>query len=518
VVDKLRLTSGIVWPMPICFDANEERAKSVKVGDKVALREAEGHLLAIMTIDSIYKPDKLKESKQCYAGNGDPKDVKHHAIKYLFNKLGDWYIGGSLRGAALPTHYDFMEYRLTPKELRDKITKLCWTNTIGFQTRNPMHRSHREITLRAAQECGANILIHPTVGMTKAGDVDHFTRVRCYIEILKTYPKGLATLSLLPIAMRMAGPREALWHAIIRKNYGCTHFIVGRDHAGPGNGADGKAFYGIYDAQELVAKYQEEIGVKMVKFASVMFVEDKQCYMTEDEVPEGSRTLNISGTELRRRLYNGIPIPSWFSYPSVVEILQQTYPPRRKSGFTIFFTGLSGAGKSTIANALQTALLEDGSRPVFLLDGDHVRTHLSTELGFSKEHRDLNIKRIGYVASVITRSRAIAICAAIAPYRGVRQYVRDLISCEGGFVMVHISTPIEVCEERDVKGLYARARAGKISNFTGIDDPYEPPVESEINIDTSKDSVRLAVHKIILYLEKEGYLGREPVAERVAAA
>jgi len=324
---------------------------------------------------------------------------------------------------------------------------------------------------------------------------------------MKHFPSNMALLSLLPLAMRMGGPKEAL----IRKNYGLSHFIVGRDHAGPGNNKDGKSFYDDYAAHELVTKYESELGITIMKYSMVVYVEDTQEYKTMEEVAPGTRVLNISGTELRRRLYLGLEIPEWFSYPSVVDILRQTYPARNKQGFTVFMTGLSGAGKSTLSNALRIALMEEGSRPVALLDGDDVRVHLSTELGFSKEHRDLNIKRISWVAGQITHARGLAIIAAIAPYRAPRDYARSIISKSGGFIEVHVATPLEVCEQRDVKGLYAKARQGIVKHFTGIDDPYEPPLNPEIYVDTSKSTCKEAVHQIILHLQQEGYLTNEPL-------
>ena len=369
-----------------------------------------------------------------------------------------------------------------------------------------MHRAHYELTQRAAAEVGANLLIHPVVGMTKPGDLDHYTRVRCYQAILDKYPKATVELALLPLAMRMGGPREALWHAIIRKNYGCTHLIVGRDHAGPGTGADGNPFYGPYDAQELVRRHEEELGVTLVPFRLMVYVEERASYEPIDEIEEGTRTLNISGTELRRRLAEGLEIPEWFTFPEVAEELRRTHRPRHRQGFTVFFTGLSGAGKSTVANALMVKLLEIGGRPVTLLDGDIVRKNLSSELGFSKEHRDLNIQRIGFVASEITKNGGIAICAPIAPYEHTRRQVRELISEAGGFILVHVATALEVCEKRDRKGLYAKARAGIIKEFTGISDPYEEPESPELELDTARLSPGESVQEILLYLEKEGYL------------
>jgi sulfate adenylyltransferase len=369
-----------------------------------------------------------------------------------------------------------------------------------------MHRAHLELTFRAAKDAEANLLIHPVVGMTKPGDVDHFTRVRCYEHLLTHYPEQTTTLSLLPLAMRMGGPREAVWHALIRKNYGCTHFIVGRDHAGPGKGKDGKPFYGPYDAQELMRDFETELDITMVPFKNMVYVESLAQYQPEDEVAKGARTLDISGTELRRRLHEGLDIPEWFSFPDVVAELRRTHPPRYEQGFTVFFTGLSGSGKSTIANALMVKLMEMGGRPVSLLDGDVVRKHLSSELGFSKEHRDLNIQRIGYVASEITKNGGIAICAPIAPYAATRRLVRDMIEPHGGFIEVHVATPIEVCEQRDRKGLYAKARAGLIKGFTGIDDPYEVPENPEITIDTSELTPDTLAHRVIIKLESMGFI------------
>ena len=502
VVEEMRLSDGTLWPMPITLDLPEDRAKQLAKGDRIALREPEGMLLAVMTVNDVWKPDKAREARLVFG----TEDETHPAVDYLMHTAGEWYVGGSLQGVQLPHHYDFLRLRQTPMELREQFRKLGWRRIVAFQTRNPMHRAHKELTVRAAKEVEANLLIHPVVGLTKPGDVDHFTRVRCYEKIMPKYPHGTAMLSLLPLAMRMAGPREALWHAIIRKNYGCTHLIVGRDHAGPGKDKDGKPFYGPYDAQEMVARHAEEIGVEMVPFKLMVYVEDRAEYMPIDEVPSDARTLTISGTELRRRLNEGLDIPEWFTYPEVVEELHISHPPRSRQGFTVFFTGLSGSGKSTIANALMVAFLEEGRRPVTLLDGDIVRTNLSSELGFSKEHRDLNIRRIAFVASEITKNRGIAICAPIAPYAEPRRYARKLIEKYGGFIEVHVSTDISVCEERDRKGLYAKARQGLIKGFTGIDDPYEIPENPELRIDTAVVSVTEAVQRILLHLEKEGYI------------
>jgi len=385
-----------------------------------------------------------------------------------------------------------------------------WRRVVAFQTRNPIHRAHQELTFRAAKSVEANLLLHPSVGMTKPGDVDYFTRVRCYQLLLSKYPAGTVKLSLLPLAMRMGGPREAIWHALIRKNHGVTHFIVGRDHAGPGNDSDGKPFYGPYDAQELFRKHEKDIGVTMMPFNMMVYLEEHDRYVPDNEVPKGGRVLNISGTELRDRLNEGRDIPSWFTYPEVVRELRRSYPPRHKQGVTIFFTGLSGSGKSTIANVLLTKFLEMGGRPVTILDGDIVRKHLSSELGFSKEHRDINIRRIGYVASEITKNGGIAICAPIAPYDAVRKQVRSMIEPYGGFVLVHIATPIETCEQRDRKGLYAKARAGIVKEFTGVSDPYEAPIDAEVTINTAELGAEEAAQEIILHLEQQGFIGVNP--------
>jgi sulfate adenylyltransferase len=503
VVEEMRLSDGTLWPIPIVLDVSQQKAEELKIGQRVALKDLEDCPLAILTIESIWEPNKAKEAEKVF---GSPDDATHPSIYYLFNEAGSHYVGGPIEGIQLPTYYDFTDIRLTPKQLRAKFQENGWDKIVGFQTRNPMHRSHRELTVRAAAEAGAHLLVHPVVGQTKPGDVDHYTRVRCYKEIMKYYPEGLAELSLLPLAMRMGGPKEAVWHAIIRKNYGLTHFIVGRDHAGPGNNKAGEPFYDPYAAQTLLLQHAEEIGIKVMKYNMVVFVEGIQEYKMDSEVEPGQKVLNISGTELRRRLFRGIDIPEWFSYPSVVKLLRQTHPPRNQQGFTLFFTGLSGAGKSTLANAIRITLMEEGSRPVTLLDGDEVRMHLSSELGFSKEHRNLNIRRISWVASQITKSRGIAIIAAIAPYLEPREFARKHISKNGGFVEIHVATPLEVCESRDVKGLYAKARNGVLKNFTGIDDPYEAPINPELFLNTSQLTIPQCIKAITDHLKAEGYL------------
>ncbi len=502
VVKDMRTADGTLFPIPITLDINEAFAEKVVPGQDIALRDAEGVILAIMSVTDKWVPNKGHEAEHVFGAD----DLAHPAVNYLHNTAGKVYLGGPVIGIQQPVHYDFKARRDTPNELRAYFRKLGWTKVVAFQTRNPLHRAHQELTFRAAKEAQANLLIHPVVGMTKPGDVDHFTRVRCYEAVLGQYPQSTTHMSLLNLAMRMAGPREALWHCIIRRNHGLTHFIVGRDHAGPGKNSAGKDFYDPYAAQDLVAQYQKEVGIEMVDFKQMVYVQEKAQYYPIDEVPAGETVLDISGTELRRRLREGLEIPDWFSFPDVVKELRRTSPARDKQGFTVFFTGLSGSGKSTIANALMVKLMEMGGRPVTLLDGDVVRKHLSSELGFSKEHRDINIKRIGYVASEITKNGGIAICAPIAPYTATRRAVREMVENFGAFIEVHVSTSVEECERRDRKGLYKLAREGKIKEFTGISDPYEEPTKAELVVDTENVDVDHCAHQVILKLESMGLI------------
>ena len=504
VCHNMKLASGVLWPMPITLDVSEEFAKKLTPGtSRVALRDPEGVMLAVLHVEDVWQPDRKEEAQAVFASTS----AAHPGADYAINKANPWYVGGKVEGTQIPSHYDFRSLRLTPTEVRAEFARVGWRRVVAFQTRNPMHRAHVELAFRAAKQVEANLLIHPVVGMTKPGDVDYYTRVRCYQLLLSKFPQSTARLSLLPLAMRMGGPREAIWHALIRKNHGCSHFIVGRDHAGPGKDIDGKPFYGPYEAQEVFKKHEADIGVTMVPFNMMVYLEDQDKYVPDDEVKKGDRVLNISGTELRQRLNEGREIPAWFTYPEVVAELRRSFPPRHKQGVTIFFTGLSGSGKSTIANVLLTKFLETGGRPVTLLDGDLVRKHLSSELGFSKEHRDINIRRIGYVASEITKNGGIAICAPIAPYDATRRHVRQMIEPYGGFILVHIATSVEVCEQRDRKGLYAKARAGILKEFTGISDPYEVPVDAEVTINTGDLSPEEAAQEIILHLEREGFIG-----------
>ncbi len=505
VRDSMRLSDGTLWPIPITLDVPEAVAESLQPGSTLALRDPEGVMVAALQVEDVWKPDRSAEAESVFG----TKNLEHPGVAFLLDQTHDFYVGGTLEGIQLPIHYDFRTLRRTPAELRAEFSRLGWRRIVAFQTRNPMHRAHQELTLRAAKEVEASLLIHPVVGLTKPGDVDHYTRVRCYEALLPRYPHQTAKLALLNLAMRMGGPREAILHAIIRKNHGCTHLIVGRDHAGPGSDSSGAPFYGPYEAQELLKDHERELGVEMVPFKMMVYVEDQDRYMPVDEVPDGARTLSISGTELRERLADGREVPEWFTFSEVVKELRRTHPPRHRQGFTVFFTGLSGSGKSTIANVLLVKFLEVGGRPVTLLDGDIVRKNLSSELGFSKEHRDINIHRIGFVASEITKNGGIAICAPIAPYDSVRQENRAMIEPLGGYILVHVATPLEVCEQRDRKGLYAKARAGIIKEFTGISDPYEPPDDADVVIDTTDTTPEEAAQKIILHLEKEGYVGAE---------
>jgi sulfate adenylyltransferase len=503
VCRKMRLQNGSLWPIPIVLDVPSDFAELLRPDQShIALRDQEGVMLAVLHVGRVWQPDRTGEAEAVF-GTCDPE---HPGVAYLLQKTHPCYVGGRLEGVQLPSHYDSQQLRLTPAQLRAEFSREGWSRVVAFQTRNPMHRAHFELTCRAASNNDAKLLIHPVVGMTKPGDVDHYTRVRCYRALLHHYPANSAKLALLPLAMRMGGPREVLLHAIIRTNFGCTHLIVGRDHAGPGCDSSGKRFYDAYAAQEAFREHEEELGIRMLPFQMMVYLSNGACYVPEDEVPKGKTVSNISGTELRQLLAEGKGIPSWFTFPEVEAELRRSYPQRQRQGCTVFFTGLSGAGKSTIAKALMVKLLEMGGRTVTLLDGDLVRKHLSSELGFSREHRDLNISRIGYVASEITKHGGIAICAPIAPYDRIRKEVRNIVTSCGGFVLVHVSAPLSVCEERDHKGLYAKARAGIIQHFTGISDPYEIPDDAELMIDTTNTTPQQAVRQILLHLQREGFV------------
>jgi len=501
VCSQMRLDNGALWPIPITLDVTENFANGLSHGARIALRHPEGMLLAVLSVSDVWRPDKNAEAEAVLG----TADEEHPGVFSLLRQTHPVYVGGNLEGLELPPHHTFAPLRHTPAQLREAFKQRGWERVVAFQTRNPLHRAHVELTKRAMAETGAALLLHPVVGRTSPGDVDYFSRVRCYEAVLEHYPPRSAVLSLLPLAMRMAGPREALWHALIRKNYSCTHFIVGRDHAGARR-RDGQAFYAPQAARELVEQHEREAGIKVVGFEEMVYVKESKAYVPRSQVPAHITPLSLSGSELRVRLRQGLDVPEWFSFPEVIAQLRRVYPPRSQQGFTVFFTGLSGAGKSTVAQVLVAKLMEVGTRPVTLLDGDIVRKNLSSELGFSKEHRDLNIRRIGFVAGEITKNRGVAICAPIAPYAAIRREVRELISACGGFVEVHVATPLEVCEARDRKGLYAKARAGLIKGFTGIDDPYEAPEHPGVVIDTSACSVEEAVDSILNHLRQASFL------------
>lgn len=502
VVKEMRLSDGALWPIPITLDVSEAFASGLSHGDEVALRDAEGVLMAVLEVGDVWRPDKLQEAEQVFGTT----DEQYPGVFHLLRRTGPIYIGGRLHGIEPPTHYDFPHLWDSPRELRQRFAKLGWRRVVAFQTRNPMHRAHQELTLRAIQQAEANLLIHPAVGLTQPGDIDHYSRVRCYEHVLKAYPEQTTALSLLNLAMRMAGPREALWHALIHQNHGCSHFIVGHDHAGTGQDPSGRTLYEPYAAQALAARYQQELSIQILAFPEMVYVRERAQYLPMSEAQPGETVLNISSAEFRRRLQEGLEIPDEFSYPEVVDELRRTHPPRHRQGFTVFFTGLSGSGKSTIANALMVKLLELGGRAVTLLDGDIVRKHLSSELGFSREHRNINILRIGFVASEITKNGGIAICAPIAPYAATRREVREMIAPLGGFIEVHVATPLDICEARDRKGLYAKARAGLLKEFTGISDPYETPEHAEVVIDPNDGTPGEAAQRILLKLESLGYI------------
>jgi sulfate adenylyltransferase len=451
----------------------------IRIGQEIALRDSKNELLAVMAIEQIYDWDLADVSNKVFA----TEDLRHPLVAEM-HRWGKLNISGRLQVLKLPVHHDFRDLRQTPAQTRASLESFGYGNVVAFQTRNPLHRVHEELTKRAAKGVDGVLLLHPVVGMTKPGDVDHYTRVRTYRTLTESYfERDRVLLSLLPLAMRLAGPREALWHALIRRNYGANHLIVGRDHAGPGIDSSGNPFYGPYDAQELVEEYSDEIGVRVVPFSQVIYLPDEERYEEVSKIPEGAKTAAISGTQVRDDyLSKGKPLPRWFTRPEVAEILAETYPPRHKQGFCVWFTGLSGSGKSTTAEVLTDLLMESG-RQVTVLDGDVVRTNLSKGLGFSKEDRDINIRRIGFVAAEVVRHGGVAVCAAVSPYRATRDDVRNMVGGDR-FIEVFVDTPLSVCEERDSKGMYAKARRGEIKDFTGIDDPYESPENAEVTLDT----------------------------------
>lgn len=499
VLTEMRLTDGTLFPLPVTLPVDEQSLPSW--GEQITLSDSRNNTIAIMQIEEVYHWDELRETRLVLGTT----DHRHP----LVSEMGTWgnvYVSGALQVIDLPIYHDFRELRKTPAEVRAQLSSLGYDNVVAFQTRNPMHRIHEELTKIAADEVDGSLLIHPVVGLTKPGDVDHYTRVRIYRTLIEEYYDPNRTyLSLLPLAMRMAGPREALWHAIIRRNHGATHFIIGRDHAGPGKDSNGKPFYGPYEAQMMLSQYGEEIGVQPIEFKELVYLADEDRYEEGAQVPEDAKIYSISGTQVRDDyLSKGELLPDWFTRPETAEILQQMYPPKHEQGMCLWFTGLSGSGKSTTAEILTSLLLERG-RQVTLLDGDVVRTHLSKGLGFSREDRDTNILRIGFVAGEIARQGGIVIAAAISPYRTTRNEVRKMVGKER-FVEIYVDTPIEVCEERDVKGLYARARRGQITGFTGVDDPYEVPVNPEITLHTVDISPEENARTIVRILEEQGFI------------
>ncbi len=502
VLDEMRLASGHVFPIPVTLPV--EPGPIIHLDQDIALRNAKNELLAVMTIEEAYPWDREEAARKVFG----TLDVRHPLVAEM-HRWGTINLSGRLRVLQLPRHYDFVDLRLTPRETRARLETFGHSNVVAFQTRNPLHRVHEELTKRAVQEVDGVLLLHPVVGMTKPGDVDHFTRVRTYKALAQRYyDPDRILLALLPLAMRLAGPREAVWHAVIRRNYGANHLIVGRDHAGPGVDSTGKPFYGPYDAQELVERFSEELGVKMIPFRQLVYLPDQDRYEEVSRVPTNARTADISGTQVRNDYLNrGRRLPDWFTRPEVATILSETYPPRHRQGVCIWFTGLSGAGKSTTSEVLTELLLEHG-RQVTVLDGDVVRTHLSKGLGFSKEDRDTNIRRIGFVAAEIVRHGGTVICAAVSPYRATRNDVRNMVG-KDHFFEVFVDTPLEVCEQRDVKGMYAKARRGEIKGFTGIDDPYEPPEHPEITLDTVHHTPEENARLILEWLIQQGFVRRD---------
>jgi sulfate adenylyltransferase len=505
VMDEMRLADGPLFPIPITLPV--DRPDEFEIGERIALRNRNNELMAVMTLEEIYSWDRREVAEKVF-GTRDPR----HPLVSEMERWGPFNASGRLQVLQLPRHYDFQALRLTPARARVEIEKFGHENVVAFQTRNPLHRVHEELTKRAIAEVDGVLLLHPVVGLTKPGDVDHFTRVRTYRALAANhYEPDRILLALLPLAMRLAGPREALWHAIIRRNYGANHLIVGRDHASPGKDSKDRPFYGPYDAQELVQSASAETGVRVIPFRELVFLPDEGRYEEVSRISEGVRTLSLSGTQVREEyLGNGKPLPDWFTRPEVAEILRETHPPRHQQGACIWFTGLSGAGKSTTADILTVLLLEQGKR-VTVLDGDVVRTHLSYGLGFSKEDRDRNIRRIGFVASEIVRQGGTVVVAAVSPYRATRNDVRHMVS-PGNFMEIFVDTPLAVCEDRDVKGMYAMARRGEIKNFTGIDDPYERPENAEMILDTEAHTAEENAHQVLRYLIREGFVRAETTA------
>ena len=502
VLDRMRLQSGEFWPLPICLDMPELKAQTLEAGQSATIRDPEGFMLGVLHIEDIWPIEKQKEAESVYG----TEDTSHPGVDHLINNIGEYYIGGQLEAVSLPLHFDFRKLRQPPQDIRQAIAKLDWQRVVGFQTRHPIHRPQYEMTIKAMRKVRGNLLILPVVGLSRPGDFDHYTRVRCYRKVARRYPPDSHLLNLLPLASHQAGPKEALLHVIIAKNFGCTDFIIGHDHAGPGLNSSGQWFYPNGAARTLTEEYADELAMNIIPFEELVYLPFEDEFRPVDQVEKGVQHISLSGSDIRDRLRSGRRIPEWMTFPEVVTELQKAFPPPSMQGFTVFMTGLSGAGKSTIAKILYSRFLEIGERPVTLLDGDIVRLNLSSNLTFSKEDRDINVRRIGFVASEITKNRGIAICAPIAPYKATRSEIRKRIELYGGFIEVHISTPLAVCEKRDRKGMYAKARAGLIKGFTGVDDPYEAPQAAELQIDTTDMTPNEAVQEILLFLGERGYI------------
>ncbi|MBI3345423.1 MAG: adenylyl-sulfate kinase [Gammaproteobacteria bacterium] len=530
VLQHGRLANGLLWPIPIMLDVTEKFAEGLSAGQPIALRDPEGVLLAVMQVTDIWRPDKSLEATQIHGS----RDNSHPGVHFLLHQVHPVYLGGRVFGIELPAHYDFIHLRLTPREVREAFTRAGWRKTVAVHTQQPMHRAQIEAAAFAARMAEANLFIHPVAGPSNPGDGGHYTRIRCHEQALRYYPEGSALLSLLPLPLRHAGPREALLFAIIRKNFGCSHILMMDSAGGITEHSDQPLSTHQVAPGVLPLTYREELmsreagrrerpttlvepfavalpctselGIEILPVHNMLYVEERAEYLPSDQVKPTQRVLALSNTELTRRLAEDLEIPPWFSYPEIVAELRRIHLPKYRQGVTLFFTGLSGSGKSTIARALLAKLMELGNRSVTLLDGDVVRKHLSSELGFSREHRNLNILRIGFVASEITKHGGIAICAPIAPYEATRRQVREMMSAYGGFIEIYVSTPLEICERRDRKGLYAKARAGLIKEFTGISDPYEIPQDAELVIDTQDYSPLEAAQLVLNKLAMEGYL------------
>ncbi|MEO8435307.1 MAG: bifunctional sulfate adenylyltransferase/adenylylsulfate kinase [Pyrinomonadaceae bacterium] len=498
VVEDMRLGGGALFPIPITLPFDP--VDGIKLDQEIAIADDQNELLAVMRVEEIFARDEEKEAHFVFGTN----DTRHPLVAEM-NSWGALNISGPMRVINLPRHYDFRALRMTPQQVRERLQAQGRAKVVAFQTRNPLHRAHEEMMLRAGRQIVATILLHPVVGMTKPGDIDHFTRVRTYKALVGSFPDpDRIMLALLPLAMRMAGPREAVWHAIIRRNFGANHFIVGRDHASPGSDSKGRPFYDAYAAQELMAEHSDEVGVRLVPFAELAYLPAEGTYEELSEANVKS-AVPLSATNVKETfLQKGLPVPEWYMRPEVASILARSSPPRHEQGFCVWFTGLGAAGKSTTAEVLTVKLLESGRR-VTLLDGDVVRTLLSKGLGFSKEDRDANIRRIGFVAAEIVRHGGAVICAAVSPYRATRNECRAMIGADR-FIEVFVNTPLEVCEGRDSKGIYEQARAGKVMHVTGIDDVYEAPANPALELDTVRHTAEENAARVFDSLTARGFL------------